>query len=305
MKVALIDLDNYNKTAKFPNLAIMKISTYHKEKGDTVEWYQILNSGYDLVYVSKVFSWIKEFPYAINSKKIIYGGIGYDLENKLLEEQEHSFPDYSLYQVTKNKAYGFLSRGCPRECKFCNVSQHQGKKSKKVSNLPEFWNGQEEIILLDPNILACPDYKELLQQLAKSKAYVDFSQGLDIRLMTEEKIKLLNNIKIKMIHFAWDSFEMKTYKMLKQYRNSFNLKDRQLIVYVLVNFNTTLEEDLKRIYMLRAIGYTPYVMRYKDSTAKSKLLEIGSIYNKLARWVNRRQFFNKFKKFEDYLVKSY
>lgn len=94
MRVGLIDLDNYNKTAKFPNLAIMKISTYHKEKGDTVEWYQILNSGYDLVYVSKVFSWTKEFPYAINSKKVIYGGIGYGLENKLLEEQEHSFPDY-------------------------------------------------------------------------------------------------------------------------------------------------------------------------------------------------------------------
>lgn len=302
MKIGLIDLDN---TGKFPNLALMKISEYYKSKGNEVEWYQSLFGGkYDIVYISKVFSWSGEYPYPINAKKIIKGGIAYGLDNKLSDEIEHTYPDYSLYSFTKNKAYGFLTRGCPRACNFCNVSRQQGRTSRKVANLSEFWKDQKEIILLDPNILACKDWKELFQQLIDSKAYVEFSQGLDIRLMTKEKAEYLNKIKLKMVHFAWDQYDLGVYEKLKEFRKYFNFQNRQLGVYVLVNFNTTLEQDLERIYKLRDVGYTPYVMRYKSSDTKNKSLDKGNIYNKLARWVNRKHFFNKFKTFEEYLKEA-
>lgn len=293
MKIGLIDLDN---TGKFPNLALMKISGFHKSKGNSVEWYQPLFGGeYDKVYVSKVFDWSPEYPYIINSKEIIKGGCGYHLENNLPIEIENSFPDYKLYDYVKNTAYGFLTRGCPRGCSFCNVGEYQGKTSKKVSDLKNFWNGQKEIKLLDPNILACKDWKELFQQLIDSKARIDFTQGLDIRLLTKEKVEYLNKLKIKMIHFAWDQMCEKTLEKLIEFREQLNFTERQLRVYVLVNYNTTLEQDLERIYKLRELGYDPYVMRYDKH-----LLKRGSVYNSLARWVNSKFIWRSIKKFEDY-----
>lgn len=285
LRIGLIDLDN---TGKFPNLALMKISAFHKAKGNKVEWYEPLSQEYDIVYVSKVFSWSKDYQEIINAKKIIYGGVGYDLENKLDDEIEHVYPDYSLYSYVKSTAYGFLSRGCPRECGFCNVSQHQGKTSRKVADLKEFWEGQKEIVLLDPNILACSDWKNLLQQLIDSKASIDFSQGLDIRLMTEEKAEYINQLKIKMLHFAWDQYDQKVLEKLKYFRPFLKFEDRKLSVYVLVNYNTTLDQDIERIMKLRKLGYSPYVTRYKSQNCKDKKLEVGNIYNKLARWVNNR-----------------
>ncbi|MEQ3307280.1 hypothetical protein AAA294_07265 [Fusobacterium varium] len=300
MKIGLIDLDN---SIKFPNLALMKISAFYKNKNINVEWYQPLFGGeYDIVYISKIFSWSSEYPYPINVKKIIKGGIAYGPDNKLPDEIEHTYPDYSLYSI-KNQAYGFLTRGCPRQCKFCNVALQQGTQSKKVANLNEFWNGEKEIILLDPNILAATEWKELFQQLIDSKAYVEFSQGLDIRLMTEEKIKYLNKVKLKMLHFAWDNYEMETYKKLKKYRKKLNFTTRQLGVYVLVNFNTTFSEDLDRIYKLRELGYSPYIMRYLGPEAKEKIKK-GSLYNKLARWCNNKTAWNSSNTFEEYLLKT-
>lgn len=302
MKIGLIDLDNTNN---FPNLALMKISGYYKANGHKVEWYQpLFNNGYDIVYVSKVFSWSKEYPYPINSKKIIYGGVAYGYDNKLPNKIEHHYPDYTIYPYIKNTAYGFLTRGCPRGCNFCNVQAHQGKISKKVSDLSEFWKGEKNIVLLDPNILACKDWKNLFQQLIDSKASVDFSQGLDIRLMTKEKAEMLNKIKIKMLHFAWDQYDMKIYDKLKEFRSMFNFNSRKLGVYVLVGFNTTFKEDLDRIYKLRELGYTPYVMRFKNYNCKNPKLKRGDIYNKLARWCNNKTAWNSSSNFEEYLEKS-
>lgn len=203
MKVGLIDVDGHN----FPNLALMKISAYHKAKGDSVEWVFPLDS-YDLVYQAKVFdnTYSKDIDWMPQAKKIIKGGTGYGIDNKLPEEIEHTYPDYSIYpKMTKNTAYGYLTRGCPRACRFCIVSEKEGRRSIKVADLNEFWRGQRNIKLLDPNILACRQHMDLLKQLADSNAWVDFTQGLDIRLINEENIKALNRIKTKMIHFAWDN----------------------------------------------------------------------------------------------------
>ena len=103
-------------------------------------------------------------------------------------EVEHIYPDYSLYNIT-DTAYGYLTRGCPRGCKFCHVEAKEGRKSYKCADLKEFWNGQKNIELLDPNTLACKDWKDILQQLIDSKAKVNFTvKPQEVRVI-EEKIK--------------------------------------------------------------------------------------------------------------------
>lgn len=219
-RIGLIDVDG---TGRFPNLPLMKLSAYHKQQGDDVEWYDPWQDEYDIVYMSKVFSFTPDYDYAIRAKKVIKGGSGYCIsfvdgrevydkskDIDLPYEIEHIYPDYSLYpDLTKDTAYGFLTRGCPRGCSFCVVKDKEGRCSRKVADLSEFWGGQKNIVLCDPNILACKDWKELLQSLIDSKAVVDFNQGLDIRMMTEEKALMLKQIKMKEVHFAWDKYEEK------------------------------------------------------------------------------------------------
>lgn len=140
MKIGLIDEENRNHAPDhFPNLALMKISAWHKRQGDSVEWYEPLWSGHmDKVYISKVFSFTSDYEYCIDADEIIKGGSGYCIvmkdgkevfdksKNKELpEEIEHIMPDYSLYGIT-DTAYGFMSRGCPRGCGFCHVASKEG-----------------------------------------------------------------------------------------------------------------------------------------------------------------------------------
>ena len=190
MRVGLIDVDGGNR---FPNIALMKISAWHKAQGDVVSWYNSFDGWYDLVYMSKVFSFTPDYDYVINATEIRKGGSGYCIEMvngkevfhperdvQLPCEIEHIYPDYSIYPtLTEDTAFGFLTRGCPRGCEFCVVGKKEGKCSRKVADLKEFWNGQKNIVLCDPNILACKDWKDLLQQLIDSKAWVDFNQGKD------------------------------------------------------------------------------------------------------------------------------
>ena len=294
MKIGLIDVDGHN----FPNLALMKISAYHKSQGDNVDWWMALDS-YDRVYMSKVFdqTYTKDIAAPINSEEVVKGGTGYGLENKLSDEIEHVYPDYSLYpELTKDKAYGFLTRGCPRGCDFCIVADKEGRKSVKVADLSEFWRGQREIVLLDPNILACKERLQLMAQLADSGAWVDFTQGLDARLLTETLIDYLNAVKTKRLHFAWDKIqdEKQVIRGLNLYKKHGEIKDAgRLIVYTITNYGTTLEEDLYRIYKLRDMGYYPYVMVYDKPNA-------DEVYKRLQRWCNNRWIFKSCAKFEDY-----
>ena len=295
MNIGLIDVDNNNKKPKFPNLAIMKLSSYHKSLGDDVELAIPLKK-YDIVYMSKIFDFTEEYNTILNCNNIIKGGIGYDLENKLSYEIEHFKPDYELYDI-KDTAYGFITRGCPRNCEFCNVTQHQGNKSRIVTNVNEFWNGQKNIVLLDPNILACKEWKRVFQELIDTKSYIDFSQGLDIRFMTEEMILMLNNMKIKIIHFAWDymKFEKIILERLELFKKISTISIRKIRIYVLINFDTTHEEDLYRINTLRKLGYDPYVMIYD----KSKLSK-GHINKRVQRWVNNVFIWRKCETFAEY-----
>lgn len=282
----------------------MKLSAYHKKIGDNVAWYNPLeawNNPPDRVYMSKVFTFSSDYPHPVNAKEIIKGGTGYDYPSggiPLTNEIEHIYPDYSLYpEFCKDTAYGFLTRGCPRGCDFCIVKSKEGQKSRKVADLSEFWNGQKNIVLLDPNMFACNEWKDLSQQLIDSKAYIDFSQGCDIRKMTYEKIEYIKRMKIKRIHFAWDRYEEKDHIIPKfeMFKEQTGWDKRKMTVYVLCGFNTTFEQDLERVYILRDLGYSPYIMIYDKHKLKK-----GDPLKRLQRWVNSRFAFEACKRFEDY-----
>ena len=303
MKVGLIDVDGHN----YPNIPLMKLSAWHKAHGDTVEWYQPLLSGHmDVVYMAKVFSFSPEYAYPIDCDQLIKGGTGYciKLQNgreiwegestQLPDEIEHTYPDYALYGIT-DCAFGYLSRGCPRGCPFCVVKSKEGMRSRKVADLYEFWGGQKNIEICDPNILACPDAEDLLTQLAESKAMVNINQGIDARLLTETNVKLLRKINMKQYHFAWDNpkDEDKIVPKLRMFAEIKKTDLHNVLVYCLVNFDSTLEEDFHRIYTLREIGIQPYIMIYDKEHS-------DPIYRKIQRWVNAPQIFWSTPTFEEY-----
>lgn len=312
-KIGLVDCDRKNPKHLFPNLALMKLSAWHKKRGDTVEWYVPLFGGhYDKVYVAKVFSFTNNYEWPIDADEVEYGGSGfaisvvdghevYDKEkDKPLEyEIEHIYPDYSIYNIT-DTAYGFLTRGCPRGCSFCHVQAMQGSKAHKVADLSEFWNGQRNICLLDPNISACNEWRDVFKQLIDSKATVDFSQGLDIRLMTDEKIEMLSKTKVASVHFAWDRYEDKELVVpkLERLKEITKWDKRKIIVYCLVGDRErkVTDKDLERIYTLREIGTYPFVMIYNKAE-----LPRGHELKKLQRWVNNRFIWESNESFEDYL----
>ena len=286
MRVGLIDVDSHN----FPNLALMKLSAWHKVKGDTVEWWWGLGE-YDRVYMSKVFdeTYSTDIPEPLNAREIIKGGTGYGLDNRLPDEVEHIYPDYSLYtELTQETAYGFLTRGCPRGCSFCIVAGKEGRASRRVADLSEWWRGQKNIKLLDPNLLACREHMVLLEQLADSGAWVDFTQGLDARLLTAENIQGIKEIRLQEIHFAWDCMAESDAVLhgLKLYEKNGrkNRHGKYGSVYVLTNCDTTMEENLYRIYTLRDMGYDPYVMIYDKPHAPREI-------RLLQRWCNNRRIF--------------
>lgn len=285
----------------------MKLSAFHKRQGDKVEWYTPFNR-YDIVYKSKVFTQSTDFNEYINADVVIKGGTGYaingaggetyskEADPDLPDEIEHIYPDYSLYGIT-DTAFGFLTRGCPRGCNFCIVGKKEGLCSHKVAELSEFWHGQKNIVLNDPNLLACPQCIDLLSSLAESRSSVDFNQGLDARLLTEAKCLAIDKVNIKEIHFAWDRYQDKNIVLpkLKMFAEICKKKphSHNSIVYVLVNHSSTIEEDLERIYTLRDMGYWAYVMIY-DKT------HCNPLYVDLQRWCNNRFIFAKCPRFEDY-----
>lgn len=309
MRIGLIDVDGHH----YPNLPLMKISAYHKMRGDQVEWYEPLvgcTNEYDKVYMSKVFSFTSDYQYPVYAKEIAKGGTGYcielvdgkevfheELNLSLPDEIEHIYPDYSLYpKETKDTAFGFLTRGCPRKCSFCHVGSKEGLCSHKVAELSEFWNGQKKIVLCDPNILACKDHPELLKQLIEAKARVNFNQGLDIRLITDQNLDLLRQIKLDSIHLAFDRWqdkdiiEPKLRRFIKE--TGYDRHKGSVMVYILTNYDTTIEQDLYRIQLCRELNISPYPMIYDKEHA-------DPVYKKMQRWCNNFIFW-KVPTFEEY-----
>lgn len=301
----MIDVDGHS----FPNLALMRISAYHKARGDDVEWWWTDFIHYDVVYMSKIFSdaYSPDVPEPMNADKVIKGGTGYCISLgedgkehfdkrknvSLPPEIEKMFPDYSIYPQF-NFAVAMTSRGCPRGCSFCHVAAKEGRCAVKVADVSDFWNGQKEIRVLDPNITACREKRDLMRQYRETGAWIDFTQGLDIRLVNDADIEDLNGMKIRRLHFAWDNPKDDLVDKFRRFTEHFNIKDyRRKMVYVLTNFNSTMEENLYRVYTLRDLGYDPYVMVYNKPDAPKEIRH-------LQRWCNNKIIFNSVPRFEDY-----
>lgn len=213
---------------------------------------------------------------------------------QLPPHMERMFPDYSIYPQF-DFAVAMTSRGCPRGCAFCHVASKEGRCSVKVADVKDFWNGQKTIVVLDPNITACREKRDLLAQYRETGAVIDFSQGLDIRLINDEDISDLKAMKLKNIHFAWDNPKEDLAEKFRYYASHGKKAAHGGFgtVYCLTNFNSSMEENLYRIYTLRDLGYDPYVMVYDKPHAPQEI-------KRLQRWVNNKYIFKSCKRFEDY-----
>lgn len=264
MRISLVDVDGHH----FPNLALMKISSWHKEQGDLVEWYDPLFSRPDRIYASKVFSFTPDFlDYAAGDPEPVCGGTGYDPDVKLPDEIERMIPDCSLYPDFP-AALGFLTRGCIRNCPWCIVPKKEGRL-REVGDIELVAAGRKDVVLLDNNFLAAsPDFViEQLEKIARMKIRIDFNQGLDARLISSENAKLLAACRwIRYIRFSCD-----TVSMIDPIRRAVSILResgcrREIFCYMLV---TDVGDAEKRLKALVDMGITPFAQPYRDFTENS------------------------------------
>jgi len=282
MKVGLIDVDS-----KMPNLALMKLSTYFKNLGHKTELTSPLFANkYDEIFASKIFTY-SEMP--ILPDNTIIGGPGYSLNSYLDEDTEIMMPNYSLYGC--DYAIGFTTRGCNRKCPFCIVSKKEGN-FHIVGDIYSFWQGQPRLILLDNSLNTDENHFLMIcDQIERNHIKVDFNQGLDIRYLTDAQAIMLASLKLwKQIHFAWDLMSIeKSVRKGIEILNRYHLKYKSMF-YILIGYDTTPEEDLYRVEILRGLGVDPFVMPYNKFDRYQK---------SFARWVNHKAIF-KSVEWEDY-----
>lgn len=289
MRIGLIDVDGHN----FPNVALMKIASWHRMNGDDVEWALPMFGEYDRIYASKVFTFTPDYnPMEYNAKEFIGGGTGYDIKSKLPEEiDRHTGLAYDLYPQYRFSVQ-FYSRGCIRHCPFCLVREKEGLIH---SVEPMQWNPEAEWIeILDNNFFASPDWMDAIKDIRRQDLPVKF-HGVDVRIMDEEQAEALNSVRMKgYIHIAWDLPQLDLTPRLEAMVKY--IKPYKIACYVLVGFKSTKEQDLHRLNTLKRLGILPFVQPFKDYTNKRKVTQ----YEKdLSRWANRAWLF-KSMDFEDY-----
>jgi hypothetical protein len=284
MRIAIHDHENNG----YPNLALMKISAWHKAQGDTVEWFNSLLGWYDKVYSAKVFTWTPPDPYLPEST--VCGGTGFDVTKTLPEEIENMLPDYGLYNC--NKSYGFLTRGCIRACPWCIVPRKEGK-IRAHHDIEDFAR-HKEVVLMDNNVLAHAHGIAQIEKIAKLGLKVDFNQGLDARLLDASMARLLGKVKWSpSVRLACDSVAMiepirKAVELLRWH----NVTPSQYFCYVLVK---DVDDALERVKFLKGLYVYPFCQPYRDQDGTKPTKD----QRDFARWCNHRAVFRS-TTWEDY-----
>jgi hypothetical protein len=280
MRVLIINIDS----KKMPNLALEKIKLYHISNGDDVYFdLPILANAVDKIYVSCVFTENRQSALDWQVYNAEIGGSGVDIEKKL--------PDY-IESITPRINFGFVTRGCNRNCAFCIVTKKEGNVHK-VADIDDIWDGKSKnITLLDNNILFDKQtFFETVKFAITKNISIDFNQGLDFRLLDDDVCTILKKMRHKEYRFAFDDPQyLPGVEVAIKLLNKHSLN--RSIWYVLVGFNSTFEEDLSRLEYLKKMDQRPFVMRYESVKHDPK-------YILLARWVNQRQMFMK-KTFEQF-----
>ena len=292
MNIGLVDVDGHN----FPNLALMKISAFHKQKNHKVEFANMFGE-YDKLYMSKVFTFTADDYMCYDALDIEKGGTGYKNYEKVLPyDIEHIYPDYNLYNI--NYAMGFVTRGCPNKCPWCVVPKKEGN-IRPNAEINEFWRGQKDLVLLDNNILAHEFGLKQLEETAKKGIRIDCNQGLDARIIAKdvEIQKLLARNKwSRYIRLACDKkSQMESVRISVEKIRHYAQRKVPFFVYVLLTED--MEDSTERINFLRNLDRVdPFAQPYRDfenSVVPPKW------QRDMARWANLKQLFRS-TTFEEY-----
>jgi len=294
MRIGLIDIDRTG----FPNLALMKLAAWHKAKGDEVTLMRHAGSA-DRLYAATVFSWNRPAAIHLRARGVIVGGTGIDIQTKLPPEVEAMRPDYSLYGI--DYGMGYLMRGCIWRCKFCVVPEKEGN-AREVAQIDDLLNRDSKrarpfVVLLDNEFFFKIAWAiDRLHEFTERGIDYCPSQGLDVRVVTPELAEAVKqspywNLKhtYRQITFAFDDLAIEArYRRGVEMLLEAGIPAGNLQSFVLVGFNSTLADDLRRIEIIRGYGIDPYVMAYRDLQTghKSTVRELQN----LARWVNRRLY---------------
>jgi len=283
MNIGLIDIDGHN----FPNLALMKISAYHKLKGDNVEFAIFLNE-YDILYKSKVFTFTPDDITNYDAKKIICGGTGYKNYNIVLKDEiEYICPDYDLYNF--KHALGFLTRGCNNNCSFCIVPKKEGNV-RKNQDIEEFLNGMNTAILLDNNVLSCEWGLSQIEKIINLKIKVDFNQGLSGKIISHNNqiAELLSKVKwLKPLRMACDTLSnldnvIKAIELLRRYKTT----PKNYFIYTIVKKD--IKDSLKIARELKKLKVDVFAQPYIDYNGNKNITDEQKYF---CRWVNHKAIF--------------
>lgn len=297
MNIGILAVDS-----NYPNLALMKISNYHKLQEDLVEWYNPFNH-YDKVYMAKVFSFTEDYQQWItNADYIEKGGTGYDISKVLPGKIDCMVPDYSLYNLDDKTAYGFLTRGCPNKCKWCIVPQKEGKIAPYMDIEEIAVNNRKNIILMDNNVLASEYGLQQIEKIIRLKLRVDFNQGLDARLVTDEVARLLAKVKwIKRIRFGCDTpGQIAECERATALIDKYGYKGEYFFYCILLN---DFKESFERINHWRYKGsrFLPHAQPYRDFNNPRQI--IPQWQNDLAGWADKKQIFRSCE-FRDFMPRK-
>ncbi len=300
MKIGLIDVDGHH----FPNLALMKIASWHRQQGDDVEWALPMFGHYNRIYASKVFTFTPDFNRAAyHAEEIIGGGTGYDINSRLPDEIDRLQPDYSIYpNIPKDTAYGFLTRGCPNKCSWCVVPRKEGKIRPYMDIDEIAIEGRKKIVLMDNNILAAGDYAvRQLEKIIERGYRVDFNQALDARLVTDEYARLLARIKWidRRIRFGCDTKgQIQECERAIALINSYGYRG-EYFLYTMIGGNSDFKESFERVNYWWKRNHEqrerhepniyPYAQPYRNPDNPHE--PIPEWQKDMARWVNKHQCF--------------